>query len=245
MQSIGLLIIIVMQVACVIDAIRRGYPVQFVALIMFFPLLGPIAYFLIEIVPDLYYTRVRPLFKKLTFKKDPYQEMIVLQQAVKRSPSIENRHRLALIYLQIGQCKEALDLLDSLLADHFANDPFLLFDKAQVLFEMKEYHQALFILKFLMEENPQFQISQVRLLNARTLAQLGEIQLAVAEFERLENHYSGLESSFYFLQFLKKINNYPRAIEIFRQMQQRYNRFPRHFRAEQKAWMSQAENDLK
>lgn len=243
MQVLSIVAVLLLQVFCVVHALKRGYPYHFVTIILLFPLIGPLAYLIIEMGPTLYYRHLRHFINHIRPKEDPYQQLVRLQQDVQRHPTIDNQHRLAEIYMQLGQFNEALYLLNNLLQRQFATDPYLLLDKAKALFALGEYQKAKSILEFLANENSGFQSPQGHLLFARTLSALGQTQCASREFERLESHFHGLESSYYFLQHLRKHNNYSRAQEILKNMRNRLHRLPSHYRNAEKSWLKQAEQE--
>lgn len=243
MQVLSVLAVVLLQVFCVVHALKRGYPYHFVTIILLFPLIGPLAYLIIEMGPTLYYRHFRHLINHIRPKEDPYQQLVRLQKDVRHHPTIDNQHRLAEIYMQIGQFNEALTLLNNLLQRQFATDPYLLLDKARALFALSKYQEAKSALELLVVENPAFQSPQCQLLLARTLSALGQVQSANDEFEKLESHYHGLESSYYFLQHLKKQNNHPRAREILNNMHHRLQRIPSHYRDTEKNWLKQAQQE--
>ncbi len=244
MHILTIVATVLLQLFCVVHALRRGYPYHFVALILIFPLIGPMAYLIIEMGPDIYYRHIRPLTRRFKPKADPYQALAHLQMQVKNHPTIENQHQLAKIYCQIGQFNEALYLLENLLIQRaFAADPYLMLDKATAYFGLENFEKAKQVLENLKKENPQFQSPESHLLYARTLSELKMWQQADREFESLESHFHGLESSFYYLQHLRKINNQPRAHEVLNNMRNRFQRLPQHYRSAQKDWLKQAETD--
>lgn len=228
-------------------ALQRGYSISIAALIFFVPIVGPLAYILYENGPDAYY-RFKRVIRKINAlfgaRQAPFKELIRLQQKVRLHPTIENQHRLATIYIQMGQFDESIKLLDNVLSQKvFASDPYLLLDKAQAFFGMQDFEQARLTLDFLFAQNTTFVSVNAQLLMARTLSELGEWQQANREFERLENLHPGLEASFYYLQHLRKLKNESRANEVLKLMHNRFARLPQHHRTSQKAWLKQAQRE--
>ncbi|MGD9592664.1 MAG: hypothetical protein AB7V32_09110 [Candidatus Berkiella sp.] len=247
MQYISIAAILSLQALAAYEALHRGYSLPVVALIFFLPIIGPLAFFIYENGADFYY-RMRRLAHRANrafgTQPSPFKELAKLQQKVRIHPTIENQHRLAKIYFQIGQFHESIKLLDNVLAQSvFSNDPYLLIDKAQAYFAMHSFEEAKITLDLLRNNNPTFQCASAQLLLARTFSELGHWQLANKEFERLESQYHGLEASFYYLQHLRKLNNQPRAKEVFLHMQQRFDRLPQHYRSSQKSWLKQAQRE--
>ncbi|MBI2792466.1 MAG: hypothetical protein HYX61_10955 [Gammaproteobacteria bacterium] len=244
MQYLAILATILLQVFCVVHALRRGYPTQFVIIILVFPVIGSLAYLTIEIGPDIYHRFLRRSINNLRPKQNPFQELAQLQNQVKNHPTAENQHRLSKMYQQIGHFNESIFLLDNLLQQKaFSSDPYLLLDKANAHFALNDFQSTKQILDVLKSENPTFQSPTGDLLYARTLSELGFIEEANLAFEVLERHFHGLESSYYFLQHLRKLNDHPRAKEVLQNMQNRFQRLPQHYRHAQQAWLKQAQRE--
>lgn len=247
MQYHTLFAVLALQTYAAVHALNRGYSFPLAALIFFVPLLGPIAYFAYESGPSFYYRLTRVLkkcFAMLKIQPSPFKEMAKLQRQVRYHPTIDNQHRLAKIYYQIGHFNEAIMLIDNILSQKaFAHCPYLLLDKAQIYFAMEDYDKTKLTLAFLFNNNPTVESVHAQLLLARTLSAQGEWQQANREFERLQSRYHGLEASFYFLQHLRKLDNRPRAHEVLKSMRHQFQRLPQHHRSSQKAWLKQAERE--
>ena len=234
--GIASLAVLLVQTFCVIHALHKGYPHSFVLMVLLFPLVGAIGYLIVEFGPALYYSHIRTTLKKMR-KPDPQHDLITKHQAALMTPTIENYHALAKCYLSLNEYENALILLDDLLKNQFSHDPYLLLDKAKALFGLKKYNEVKFVLEN-MKGN-----SEAHLLYARSLAALGETQLANLEFERLQHYYTGLEASYYYLQHLRQLNQQTRAQEVLRHMRKRLHRLPKHFQQKEQSWLKQAQKD--
>lgn len=238
--SLGILLV---QTACVIHALHQGYSYAFVMMVLLFPLVGAIGYLLIEFGPMLYEAHIRHNFKKWQ-RTNPYHALATQEQLAYQKPTIENLHNLAKCYLELSHFQAALALLDNLLKNQFSHDDTLLLDKAQALFGLDKYHEAKFVLENLLKNKAdEFRCAKAHLLYARTLAALGECQLATREFEHLQHYYTGLEASYYYLQHLRQLNHKARAEEVLRHMRKRLDRLPKHYRGKEQTWLKQAQKD--
>jgi hypothetical protein len=233
-------VLLLLQFFCAIDALERGYSYLFVMFVVLFPFMGAFTYFCIEIIPEFYACYLRHYFQYTLTKieEDPYVTLAKLQQLVVKQPTIDNQHQLAKQYLEVGQAQHALTLLDKILESPFLNCPFILADKAQALFALSQFQEAKFILEFVLNEQ---KTMTAKLLYARTLANIGEWQNAVREFEALEQSFCGLEASFYFYHHLLEMNQHSRAKQVLHHMQNRYRRLPSHFQIREKMWLNQAQ----
>ncbi len=246
MHLIGIasLAILLVQTFCVIHALHKGYPHSFVMMVLLVPIVGAIGYLIVEFGPALYYSHIRNALKKIR-KTDPHFELAAKHQAALITPTIENCHSLAKCYLSLNEYEQALILLDDLLKNQFSHDPYLMLDKTKALFGLQKYNEAKFVLENLQNQMPAGHsiYAEVHLLYARTLAALGETQLANHEFERLQNYYTGLEASYYYLQHLRQLNHETRAEEVLRHMRKRLHRLPKHFQRKEQSWLKQAQKD--
>ncbi|MGE3318250.1 MAG: CDC27 family protein [Candidatus Berkiella sp.] len=241
--AISSLAILLLQVFCVVHAFHRGYPHGLIMMILLVPFAGALAYLVIEFGPEIYHSH-RRIFKSAV-KANPQHELQAKRMAANEIPTIENLHALARCYLQLNDFQSALAVLDSLLKNQFSHDPDLLLDKAKALFGLQKFNEAKFILETLLSEkkNQCSMYPQIHLLFARSLAALGEFQLANFEFERLQNYYSGLEASYYYLKHLRQHNHQDRAQEVLTAMRKRLNRLPKHFQSTEQAWLKQAQKE--
>lgn len=235
LMTIASLIILLVQILCVIHALHQGYSYTFVMMVLLVPLVGAIGYLIIEFGPRVHY---------LPRKHNPSLELIARQQAAKEKPTIENFHDLARCYLSLEDYEQALRVLDSLLINHFSQDPYLLLDKAKALFGLEKFNEAKFILEIVLNQvRGHSTYAKAHLLFARSLAALGEFQLANREFEKLQNYDGGLEASYYYLKHLRQFNEKTRAEEVLHHMRKRLNRLPKHFQSKEQPWLKQAQKE--
>lgn len=241
--AITSLAILLVQIFCVIHALHQGYPHSFVMMVLLVPLVGAIGYLIVEFGPAIYYSHVRKALKKIR-QTNPQFELQKKHQAALIKPTVENCHNLAKCYLRLHDYDQALMLLDSLLKNQFSHDPYLLLDKAKALFGLLKFNEAKFVLAELLNQSTGHSIyAEAHLLYARSLAALGEIQTANQEFERLQNYYTGLEASYYYLKHLRQLNHETRAEEVLRHMRKRLNRLPKHFQQKEQSWLKQAQKE--
>ncbi len=240
MLSLGILFV---QTACVIHALHQGYSYAFVMMVLLFPLVGAIGYLIIEFGPVLYKAHILHNLKKWQ-RTNPYDVLAHQEQLAYQKPTIENLHNLAKCYLDLSHYQAALALLDNLLKNQFSHDRTLLLDKAHALFGLDKYHEAKFVLESLLKNaEGASRSAKTHLLYARTLAALGETQSATREFEHLQQYYTGLEASYYYLQHLRQLNHKARAEEVLRHMRKRLDRLPKHYRGKEQTWLKQAQKD--
>lgn len=127
-----LVLVALLQIVACLHAVNRGYHYHFVALILIAPVVGACIYFWMIYSPFLLphiESKIRSYKQK---KKDPYVEIARLFAEVQSYPTVDNSHRLAQLYIQIGELEAAMSLLDKLLRGHFAACPQLLAEKEKL-----------------------------------------------------------------------------------------------------------------
>jgi len=109
-------LLLVAQVLCAVHAGRTGRPYYWIMLILFMPMVGMIAYFLIEIVPDLTRSRTaRSAASGMVRVFNPERDYRDAWRRVQIAPTIESRANLAEQCLRCGRAEEAAALYRELL----------------------------------------------------------------------------------------------------------------------------------
>jgi hypothetical protein len=105
---IYLFVVMSAQLACIIHLFRHDRWLRWLMPLIFFPL-SPIAYFAVEILPDLYASwKERKERRKLAIPADPKAEFHDAQRAFDLVDSAANRLRLADACTALGQHRDAL-----------------------------------------------------------------------------------------------------------------------------------------
>jgi hypothetical protein len=125
-------LIALLQVFACLHAVNRGFHYHFVALILIAPIVGPFIYFWMIYSPVLLPPMKNKICSLSQKKKDPYLEIARLFAEVQSYPTVNNSHRLAQLYIQIGELEAAMSLLEKLLQGHFASCPQLLAEKEKL-----------------------------------------------------------------------------------------------------------------
>lgn len=244
MQSAGLLLLAV-QIAFAVHAIRRGYPLFWVFLIVFVPLFGIILYVIMVIIPELGQSRAaarggRALRKAL----DPDRELRELRQALEISDTIGNRVALAKEYARQGKYREAIELYESSLTGMYREDPDLLQGLAAVLVAAGDFGRARELLETLYRANPDTDSAETRLLYARSLEATDATEAALAAYAAAVETYPGAEARYRYGALLKRLGRTAEARQQFEEILRDDRAGSRHSRELNREWLALAKKEL-
>ena len=218
MQNAGILMLLV-QIGLAIHALRRGYPVFWVFLIVFVPLIGSLLYIIMVLLPE--FTKSRTAYqgaRALRKALDPGKELRDAREALEISDTVGNRAALAAVYVRQGMLKEAIELYESSLTGMYRTDPELLAGLAGALIEARDFGRAKETLAALYAANPEYDNPEVRLLQARALAELGDTERALEEYASLLRTASGPEVKCRYGLLLKQAGRTAEAEALFREI---------------------------
>lgn len=244
MQNAGILMLLV-QIGFAIHAIKRGYPLFWVFLIVFVPLIGCLLYIVMVLIPEAMQSRTayqgaRALRKAL----DPGKELRRLREALDISDTVGNRAALAAEYLRQGMLDDAIQLYESSLTGIYRTDPELLSGLAAALVRAQRYDRAKETLDALYAANPDYENSDARLLQARTLEELGETDQALEAYAGLLRTASGAEVKCRYGLLLKRIGRTDEALALFREILKDAKAGTRHSAQLNREWVETAQREM-
>lgn len=230
-------LLLVAQVLCAVHAGRTGRPNYWIMLILFMPMVGMIAYFLIEILPDLTRSRTaRSAASGMVRAFDPERGYRDALRRVQIAGTIENRATLAEQSLRCGRAEEAAALYRELLTGLHATDPDLMLGLARAEFERQDFAAAQALLERLRTANPAYRSAEGHLLYARCLEMQGKRDEALYEYEALSAYYPGQEAKSRYALLLAEMGSGDAARRLFQEICQAVELMPRHARRLQKEW---------
>lgn len=236
---------IAVQVLCVVHAVRHGKTQPWVYVIVFLPMIGSIAYFFVEILPDLANTRrSRQVLSDMRTVLDPDREYRERKADVELTGTPAAKAALADECLRKGMVDDALALYRSALTGLFADDPTLLLGYARALMEKGEFAEVERTLAHLREKNPDFQSQEGHLLFARALEGQGKIAEATEEYDALSGYFTGFEAKVRYALFLQKQGEVADARALLQGVVEAYRRQPRHAQQLNRDWFLVAQRNL-
>src|SRR5262249_5738728 len=153
------------QILCAVHVVKTGRPYYWIYIVIFAPLVGMLAYFAVEILPDLLGTRTaRSAVAGVGRALDPGKAVRVAERSLAMTPTTENKAALADAYLGVGRKQEAAALYRDTLTGVHANDPALMTGLARTEFALGNFAEVERVLDALREANPHFQSAECHLL---------------------------------------------------------------------------------
>lgn len=186
--------IIAIQVACVVHLVKTGRNPLWLTALVFLPMVGAIAYFIVEILPGLQGNRhVRTARAKATAALDPERELRAARDAVELTDTVANRVRLGDACAELKRWSEAEAAYREALAKA-PDDARVQAKLAQAIFEQGHAGEALALLDALEPPVGQSERDRRGLLRARMLEHLGRNEEALALYADLVTRLPGEEA---------------------------------------------------
>ena len=235
----------VIQLALVVHVLKTGRNIAWVFILLFFPAIGGLAYFIVELLPELTGSRTaRNLGRSVTRAVNPDKDLQDAAQRLAVADTVQNAIRLADECLDKGRYAEARDLYAARLKGVHADDPALLHGLARAQFGLGEYVPTIETLDKLKEANPGFRSPEAHLLYARAQDESGHTPQAEEEYEALCGYYPGPEPFVRLGQLLKADGRTDRARELFQRVVDESRIAGKHYNTLHKDWVALAKREL-
>jgi len=238
-------LIFLVQLALIIHVLKTGRSRYWILMLLFMPLIGGIAYLVIEILPEFSSSMtgqraVRNVKKTL----NPGADLRHHQAAWEQSPNVDNSRRLAEALLDSGETAEAEKIVNGALKGLFVTEPTLLLIKARIQFDQDRPDEAVESLEALQDNNPDFRNSEGHLLYARSLEANGLVDKAVREYSAVSGYFPGVEARYRLALCLKATGNSQASNDEFESIINDAKLAPPHFRKSQKTWLEAVKREL-
>lgn len=232
------------QVALIVHAIRTGADRMWIWVILV-PGVGPLAYFLAEVLPNLGRSRTaRRAMKAVRDTVDPEHDLRQAQSGVRVSGNVQNRVRLAEEQVAKGQVDAAIGTYRSAMTGLYEHDPVLMLGLAQAQFVAEDYRGARETLDALIRHNADFKSADGHLLYARALEGEGNFEKALDEYRALSKYYPGAEATVRYAQLLKQVGQLSLARTVLHELMEYSQLAPAHYRKAQREWLELARREL-
>jgi hypothetical protein len=237
------LAILALQIFCVVDVIRRGRNTIWIMAIVFLPVAGALAYFIVEILPTLQHNRhVRAARQTVVEKLDPERELRAAQQALDVADTMANRLRVADALTELGRHSAALPLYQR---GAGPRPDFRTGEKlARSLFLNDRPTEALSVLDALPKVTAQSDQDRARLLRGRILEDMGRSDEALALYGDVMDRIAGDEARCRYAALLLKVGRRGEARRVLEEVEHRMKYIDRHTRASQGPMYDWAMNEL-
>ncbi|MGJ4918003.1 tetratricopeptide repeat protein [Bradyrhizobium sp. HKCCYLRH2060] len=239
------LVIILLQISLIYHASRTGRMQPWAFIILLVPLIGALAYIVVELVPEWLGSHdVQKARKRVANKLDPEKYYRELSDRVAVTDTIANRAALAEECVAVGRYDEAEQHYDHILSLPMGHEPLFALGKAKAQFARRRPADALATLDELQKTWPDYNSVEAHLLYARALQEAGRTDEALEEYQALLDYAPGSEAKVRYGLLLKLAGRIDEAKIVFTELLIQMKRAPRHVRKAQAEWISIAEKQL-
>jgi hypothetical protein len=236
---------IAVQAGLIVHVIKTGRNMLWIFAIALLPLVGSIAYAVVEILPQVLGGRTARRAKTGVRRMiDPDRELRRATAEVEISGNVDARRRLAEELFERGRYDAALDVYQGGLKGIFEHDPTLLLGSARAHFAKQDFAAARATLERLTQHNPDFKSADAQLLYARTLEAQNALDEAERAYADLAPAYPGAEARLRYGLLLKRRGNIPAANRVLKDLLDGAKLGPAHYRRAQAEWLERARREL-
>ncbi|KJC62448.1 hypothetical protein UP10_03790 [Bradyrhizobium sp. LTSPM299] len=239
------LVVLLLDISLIYHASRTGRLQPWAFIILMVPLIGALAYIVVELVPEWWGgPGAAQARKRVANRLDPEKQYRDLSDRLATSDTIANRAALAAECQTIGRFDEAEHHYDHIMRLPLGDVPGYALAKAQAQFDRKRAADALAMLDALRERWPDFESAEGHLLYARALAEIGRVDEALEEYHAVSQYFPGAEARVRYGLLLQLVGRTAEARMVFNELLIQMRRAPRYLRNAQAEWLSIAEKQL-
>ena len=205
-------VVILLQLTVIFHALKTGRPYWWIFVIMGFPVMGCVIYFIIEVLPGSRSERgLRKIGNDIVKAMNPDRDMKRHAEELAICGSVENKLKLAYELVERGMFDEAINLFESARDGQYTNAPDLLYGLSRAKFFNGDHAGARALLIELQQQAPRYYAQEVGLMAARAAAKCGDRTTAIREIEGLLETFVGLEARYRYAELLYEDGQTARA----------------------------------
>lgn len=239
-------LVYLIQIGLIVHVLRTGRNMYWVFILLIAPGIGGLAYFIVELLPDLMNNRrARSAVRGVTKTLNPGADLRQRQREHKSSGSVDATRHLANELVESGRNAEAIEHYESALSGLYEHDPDLMLGLASAQFGNEQYEDARKTLDLLIEKNPDFRSPDGHLLYAQAIEACGDDEKALAEYKAVVVYYAGAEGRLRYGLMLEKLGDEEAALAEFEEIITAADLAPRHYRKTQREWISEAKISIR
>jgi hypothetical protein len=226
----------------IIHVVKTGRNTLWIFVIAFIPLVGPLAYVIVEILPELFNSRTAQSTRRNVRRAlDPGAQLRRLQDEAQVTHNVASHQRLAEELLLHERFQEAAEVYRKVLKGLYEHDPDLMLGLARAQFGGGEVGAARATLEEALRLNPDFRSPQAHLLYARALEAEGNVEQALAQYQPLASSYPGAEAAVRYAQLLKVQGRVEESRRVAQELLEQARIAPAHYRRAQRDWLDSAQ----
>ena len=236
-------VVLLLQITVIIHAMKTGRPYYWIFIIMAFPIIGCLIYFIVELLPgSRHERRMQMIGRDIAKAVNPDRDLKKRAAELEICGSVENKLKMADECVERGMFDDAIRLYEGARNAQYEFAPDLLYGLARARFFNGDPAAARELLVELQNRVPRYYAQEVALLSARAAARIGERTTAIREIEMLLENFVGLEARYRYAELLYQDGQATRA----RAELERLIEHARKFRVsqEERAWAKLARQGL-
>ena len=219
------------QVACVVHCVRGRRNTFWIWPIVFFPLIGVAAYFIVEVMPGMSGNRhVRTMKQQAVNALNPEREVRAARDALGLADTIANRIRLGDALAAVGRPNEAIAYYREAIGAQPLPDPRTETKLAYALFEEGKIAEAQGVVEAIEQPSGQSERDRLVLLRARIHEHLGEKDAALAIYRDIVTRMAGEEARCRYAALLIDMGRKREALGVLEEVEDRMKRLDRYQR---------------
>ena len=245
------LITVLITIGLIVHVVKTGrntiwiYLFVFTALQPLLSLICWLAYFVVEIVPEIKQSRMaKRAASGLRKTVDPHRDLRQASQQLAVNDSVDSRRRVADQLFERGRFQEAMEHYRAAITGIYSHEPLLMLGVARSQFALNQFAAARQTLDELIANNPDFKSAEGHLLYARALEAEGNFDKAMSEYQALSKYYSGAEAMYRHAMLLKRQGQAERGNELLKELLANAELAGAVFRKEQREWIEAARKEL-
>lgn len=240
-----LILSLLVQLALVIHIVKTGRNMTWIFVVLFFPLVGTLAYVIVELLPEWTGSRTGvTMRRKLAKLANPHRGLKQATENFAVADTVQNTIALAEQCLAKERYAEAAELYQRALRGVHEDDPVLLLGLARAKSGMGDAAGTVATLDLLRERNPGHSSPEGHLLYARAREALGEVGAAILEYEALVGYYSGPEPACRLAAILQRQGRDAEARELFQKVVNESRIAGRHYNTLHREWVEMARREV-
>jgi len=232
----------ILQLALVIHVYRTGRPYWWTFVLFSAPIVGGLAYFFIEISPELGTAGGHGFFYALKPRK---WRIADLKADIEETDTVENRLALA-EELTAGDLKQdAHDVAVECLRGVFKDDPYTLTAVARYKIEILQYDKALSLLERVNTQADRRLALQVGLLKGDSLLGLARFTEAEETYHAIDGKFIGEAPRYGLASIMEKTGRQQEAVSLWKDIRTKFRKASPAWRRTEKKWYKLATAKLK
>lgn len=242
------LVVLAIQIYFAVHAVRSGR-FGWLFIILFFPALGAIIYFIAEYLPELKQSgRTKRIAGNVAGSVanviDPGRKVRELEAKLKLTPSFANRQALADAYLEADRIDEAIALYEQNTTGIHAEDPGTLSGLALAWARKGDVAKALGYAERYRKKKETSLAGEMDLLYAALLEKSGDVEGAIREYRILARKNIGEEARYRAGLLLRLQGREEEALAEFEEVVRGAEVLPAHYKKANKQWIELAKKEL-